>query len=80
MTGQILPLPNNRRRSRASVTRAGFRDEDLRFIVGCPCGFSRVEHIAAEASRVKRAHDAEHRRAEDAHPAGKALPDGGDAS
>ena len=80
MTGQILPFPNNHRRPRATVTRAGFRDEDLRFIVGCRCGFSRTITGAAEASRMKRAHDAEHLRAETAHPAGKALPGGGGAS
>ena len=67
-------------RPRATVTKAGFRDDDVRFIVGCSCGFSRVEHVKAEASRVKRAHDAEHRRAEAAHPAGKALPSGGEGA
>lgn len=80
MTGQLLPFPTSRRLPRASVTKAGFRDEDLRFIVGCSCGFSRVEHVKTEASRVKRAHDAEHRRAEAAHPAGKALPSGGEGA
>lgn len=78
MTGQLLPFPTGRRRPRASVTRAGFRSDDVRFIVACPCGFSRIERVAAEAARVKRGHDAEHDRAEAAHPAGKALPGGGD--
>lgn len=80
MSGRLLPFPTARRLPRATVTQAGFRPGDLRFIVGCSCGFSRVERIAAEASRVKRAHDAEHRRAEAAHPAGKArlLPGGGE--
>lgn len=80
MTGQLLPFPAGRRLPRAQVTQAGFRPEDLRFIVGCSCGFSRVEHVKAEASRVKRAHDAEHRRAEAAHPAGKARPGGGEGA
>jgi hypothetical protein len=78
MSGRILPFPTGRRAPRATVTRAGFRDDDVRFIVGCACGFSRIERIAAEASRVKRAHDAEHRATEAAHPAGKARPSGGD--
>ncbi|MEU2418933.1 hypothetical protein ABZ546_14250 [Brachybacterium paraconglomeratum] len=80
MTGQLLPFPTGRRRPRATVTKAGFRDDDVRYIVGCSCGFSRVEHVKTEASRVKRVHDAEHRRAEAAHPAGKALPAGGEGA
>lgn len=80
MTGQLLPFPAGRCRPRASVTRVGAAREAVRLIVGCRCGFSRTITVAAEASRVKRAHDAEHRRAEDAHPAGKALPGAGGAS
>ena len=79
MTAKLLPFQARPagRRPRATVTRAGFREDDLRFIVGCPCGFNRIERIAAEASRVRREHNAAHQRAEAAHPAGKGLPQGG---
>lgn len=81
MSGRVLPFPGRPGRSlpRATVTRAGFRKEDLRWIVACVCGFNAIEHVAAEASHRKREHDAAHRAAERAHPAGKARP-GGDVS
>lgn len=84
MTGRVLPFPGGLRRSvprvtaiRARITRAGFREDDLRWILSCSCGWGQIEHAAGEATRAKRAHDAEHRRAEAAHPAGKGLPGGG---
>lgn len=81
MSGRVLPFPGGqeRRLPHATVTRAGFRKEDLRWIVACACGFNTIEHVPAEASRRKREHNAAHRAAERAHPAGKARP-GGDAS
>lgn len=79
MTGRLLSFPPapERRLPRARVTRVGFRKDDLRWIVSCPCGLNAIEHVAAEASRRKRAHDAEHRAAEAWHPAGTARARGG---
>ena len=79
MTAKLIPFQARPagRRPRATVTKVGFRPDDVRFIVSCPCTFNRIERIAAEASRVKREHNAAHQRAEAAHPAGKGLPQGG---
>lgn len=82
MSGRVIPMPGKPERQlpRVRVVRAGFRRDDLRWILTCPCGWNRIEHVPAEASRSKREHDSEHRRAERAHPAGKARVTGGDVS
>lgn len=79
MSGRVLQFPDRPERAlpRAKVTKAGFRQEDLRWILSCACGWNQIEHTAADASRAKREHDARHRAAETAHPAGRALPKGG---
>lgn len=78
MSGRVLPFPGRPERAlpRAKVTKAGFRQEDLRWILSCACGWNQIEHSAAEASRAKREHDAQHRAAEAAHSAGKGRPSG----
>ena len=80
MNARILDMKARRARPRlrAHVSRVGFRLDDMRWIVSCPCGWGRVEHVRSEADRAKRGHDAEHRRAEAAHPAGKGIDRGGD--
>lgn len=58
----------------------GFDPEDMRWIVGCACGFRELTRTPLASRQVKARHDAVHRRAEQSHPAGKGRPNGWDAA
>jgi len=75
MSARVLSILE-RRRPRAVVTAIGFRPADMRFAVGCRCGYSTVLRSRTDAREAKRRHDAAHRAAEHAHPAGTARAGG----
>lgn len=76
MNARITALDFKMPRSRARITRIGFDPERITFAVTCRCGMSSTVHSEGEARERKREHDAAHRRAEAAHPAGKARRGG----
>lgn len=79
MTARITALDFKRPRTRARITRLGFDPDQYRWAVACRCQqLQRVVTSQSEARDIKYTHDNAHRRAEQAHPAGTARPQGGD--
>ena len=71
MNARITVLDFRRPRPRARITRIGFDPQRITFAISCRCGLSDTVRTEDAARERKREHDAAHRRAEAAHPAGK---------
>lgn len=75
MTGQVIPMPGPRRR----IVLEQLQYVPPLWLLACPCGESSKHDDREDARRARREHQAEHDRAERAHPAGKGRPGGGAA-
>ena len=75
MSGQVIPMRPSRRKR---IVIELLQYSPPQWLVACECGRSSKHPSRDGARAARRRHQADHDRAVAMHPAGKALPSGGD--